>query len=394
MKKIVRSYQSGKIITVLYFIDTFIAPPEHPYKSGAENQLYKLASSLDQNIYRPIVVQMSPSVSMAVSCGMLSGIELYHFPVKRIYSLNGLYQFCRLYLLVRSKKVDIIHTFFEKSELFGWLIAKFTGIPVWITSFRDMGFKRNKIFRQIFKFSIRDCKKCVAVCNAVKEQMVLQEDVSPEKIDVIYNGLDLPVPSRTFEDNYLKKEINIDAKTALVGMVANFHHEIKGHIYFLEAAEIVLQKTLNVEFCIIGDGHLRSKYEQMASDLKIEQKIHFLGKRGDVAEILSSLDISVLSSISEGLSNAILESMAAAKPVVATRVGGNPEIIIEGSTGYLVQSEDSEALAEAIIKLLQDPEKAVTMGETGQKLIREKFTIKLMVNNYERLYSSLLSHCQ
>jgi glycosyltransferase involved in cell wall biosynthesis len=128
--------------------------------------------------------------------------------------------------------------------------------------------------------------------------------------------------------------------------------------------------------------------------LKIEQKIHFLGKRGDVAKILSSLDISVLSSISEGLSNAILESMAAAKPVVATRVGGNPEIIIDGSTGYLVQSEDSEALAEAIIKLLQDPEKAVTMGETGQKLIREKFTINLMVNNYERLYSSLFNHCQ
>lgn len=393
MKKAKESIESNKIITVLYCIDTFIAPPEHPYKSGAENQLYKLVSSLDRNIYRPIVVQMSPSKSMAIPSGILSGIELYHFSVKRIYSLNGLYQFSRLYLLARRKNVEIIHTFFEKSEVFGWLIAKFTGIPVWITSFRDLGFKRNKIFRQIFRFSIRDCKKCVAVCDAVKDQMVLQERVSPEKIEVIYNGLDLPAFNRTFKDNRLRKEINLDAKIVLIGMVANFHHEIKGHIYFLEAAKIVLQKTQDVEFCIVGDGYLRSKYEQMASDLKIEKKIHFLGKRGDVPTILTSLDIAVLSSTSEGLSNAILESMAAAKPVVATRVGGNSELVIDGGTGFLVQSENSEALAEAILRLYQDPERAIAMGEAGRKLIREKFTIKSMVNSYEQLYKSLLSHC-
>jgi len=173
-------------------------------------------------------------------------------------------------------------------------------------------------------------------------------------------------------------------------MIANFNFEIKGHRYFMEAAKSVLEKVPDVEFLLIGDGPLRSKYEEMARSLGVEKKVCFLGRRNDIPSILSVLSVSVLSSISEGLSNVVLESMAAGRPVVATRVGGNPELVINGTTGYLVPPADSEALTEAVVALLKNPAKARSMGVAGKKLVEEKFTVEAMVKGYENLYQSLM----
>ena len=381
----------NRTITVMYITDTCISPPDSPFKGGAEKQLYLIANFLNPAHFRPIVVQLSPYKFLPLTNVRLGVLDVFHFPTRRAYSLNGLRQFARLCQLARREKVDIIHTFFEKSEVMGWLAVRLTHIANWVTSRRDLGFKRSKIFNYIFKFTGRDCKRCVAVCRAVKDQMVLQEGIAPEKIDVISNGLDFSPYKQPARIVALRNELGIDDNVALVGMIANFYLEIKGHAYFLKAAQKVLQKVADVEFLLIGDGHLRSRYEKMARDLRIEKKIHFLGKRGDVPAILYSLNISVLSSLSEGFSNTLLESMAAARPVVATRVGGNPEIVIDGTTGYIVPPANSQAMAKAIIDLLQNPEKALAMGAAGKKLVEEKFTIESMVNSYERLYESLLS---
>jgi len=380
-------------ITVMYLIDTYISLPDSPLKAGAEKQLYLLASSLNPEKFRPVIVQLGPDNSSQVTAGHLGGLELFHFPTGKLYSLNGLRQINNLLSLTKNKKAEIIHTFFEKSEVMGWLAVRLSGIPVWITSRRDLGFKRKRIYDIIFRMTSKDCKKCIANCNAVREQAIQQENLPPEKIEVIYNGLDLSEYQQTFKNKSLREELGFVNGTLLVGLIANFNFEIKGHSYFLQATKSVLEKVPETEFLLVGEGPLRNRYEEMARKLGVKEKVHFLGKRSDIPAILSNLTVSVLSSTSEGLSNVILESMAAGKPVVATNVGGSKEMVADGLTGYLIPPADPSAMAMAIINLLNNPDEAKVMGAAGNKIVKEKFTIEAMVKSYERLYKSLVAKC-
>lgn len=374
----------------MYLIDTYVFDSCSPIKAGAETQLYLLASSLNSEIFRSIVVQLGSDDSIPVTTGNIGRLEVFHFPTRRLYDPRGFCQIGRLFSLARTKKVDIIHTFFEKSEVIGWIIAQLSRVPIWITSRRDLGFKRKKIYDRIFRLTVKNCKKCVANCNAVRDLIVQQEGLESEKVEVIYNGLDLAEYQAPFDKESFKRDLGFENGTPLVGMIANFNFEIKGHAYFLGAAKKVLEKIPNVKFILVGDGPLRFHYEEMALELNIKEGVYFLGKRTDVSGIISSLDVSVLSSTSEGFSNVIMESMAAGKPVVATNVGGSKEMIKDGITGCLVPPADSESMANAIIDLLRNPEKAMAMGNIGRKVVQEKFTVEAMVKNYERLYSSLI----
>jgi glycosyltransferase involved in cell wall biosynthesis len=378
-----------KRITILYLIDTYLPRLDQPAVGGTEKQLSLLVSSLNPDIFRPIVVQLSSHPSQKTT-ETIGNVKLFHFPTRKIYSLHGLNQIRKLVNLAKDEQVNIIHTFFEKSEVMGWLVKRLSGIPVWVTSRRDLGFKRKEIYNKIFRISSRDCNKCVANCIAVKEQTLQKEGLPEGKVEVIYNGMDFSPYQKSYNGNALRKEIGIDNQTSLVGMIANFNFEIKGHQFFIEAANIVLKKVPNVQFILVGDGALRQRFENMAEELGIRQKIHFLGKRSDIPVILSSLNVSVLCSTNEGFSNVILESMAAGKPVVATKIGGSPEMVTNGVTGYLVPPADSYSLAKAIINLLNEPNKAEEMGKAGRKIAQEKFTTEAMVKNYEKLYQELI----
>jgi glycosyltransferase involved in cell wall biosynthesis len=384
------SEKPNKPITVMYMIDTCMSTPDEPSEGGAEKQLYFLASSLNPKNIRSFVVQLTPDNSLPVTTGNVGDLELFHFPTRKLYNLAGIWQLGRLSLLAKSKKVDILHTFFEKSEVMGWIIARLSGISIWITSRRDLGFKRKKIYDRIFRLTAKDCKKCIANCHAVKDQMIQQENIPSEKIEVIYNGIDFSGYQEALKDKSLRVELGIVDGTPLVGLIANFNFEIKGHVYFLEAAKKILEKVPNVKFVLVGDGPLRPRYEEVAQELNLNNNVYFLGKRADVPTIISNLDVSVLSSTNEGFSNVIMESMAAGKPVVATNVGGSKEMVADGVTGYLVPPADSNSMAEAIMALLQNPDKAVAMGVAGNKIVQEKFTVEAMVKKYEKLYFSLL----
>jgi glycosyltransferase involved in cell wall biosynthesis len=384
------SEKPNKPITVMYLIDTYISLPDSPLKAGAEKQLYLLASFLNPKYFKPIVVQLSPSNSLPVNTGNIGNIELFHFPTRRLYSFSGIRQLSRLSSFAKSKNVNIIHTFFEKSEVMGWLTARFSKIPIWITSRRDLGFKRKKIYGRIFRFAAKDCKKCIANCHAVKDQTIQQENLPPEKIEVIYNGLDLSEYQQTLKNKSLREELGLVNGTLLVGLIANFNFEIKGHVYFLGAAKKILEKVPDAKFVLVGDGPLRARYEEVVRELNIKKDVYFLGIRTDVPAIISNLDVSVLSSTNEGFSNVIMESMAAGKPVVATNVGGSKEMVADGVTGYLIPPADSQSMANAIIDLLENPDKAMAMGFAGRKVVKEKFTVEAMVKKYEELYFSLL----
>jgi glycosyltransferase involved in cell wall biosynthesis len=160
---------------------------------------------------------------------------------------------------------------------------------------------------------------------------------------------------------------------------------------FLKAAQKVYEKIENVAFVLAGEGELIEPLQSFAADLNIGNNVFFIGSCAKVGELLSISDVGVLSSKSEGFSNSILEYMSAAKPVVATNVGGASEAIVEGETGFLVESDDDRAMANRLIELLRNPEKAVEMGKKGRMIVEKSFSLEAQTEKTLTLYKTLLT---
>jgi glycosyltransferase involved in cell wall biosynthesis len=174
-----------------------------------------------------------------------------------------------------------------------------------------------------------------------------------------------------------------------VVMIARMNDPAKRHDIFLQAAARLAAKHLKLEFILVGDGPLRPGLEAMAAKLGLRERVIFLGERHDIPAVLAASAISVLPSMSESLSNSIMESMAAGVPVVACRAGGNDELICDGENGFLVPTADAEALAERIDTLVQQPELRKSLGVTARQDAR-RFSVERVCGEYERLYASLL----
>ncbi|MEK0337809.1 MAG: glycosyltransferase, partial [Nitrosopumilus sp.] len=176
-----------------------------------------------------------------------------------------------------------------------------------------------------------------------------------------------------------------------IGIVARLSIE-KGHLVFLKAAKKIINDFYHAHFLIVGDGKERKKLEEITQELEIQSNVHFLGIRSDIPQIISLFDVAVLTSnpVVETFSNAILEYMAASKPVVATNVGSTSELVIDGETGFLIPFNDSDTLANAILRLLKDGGLAKKMGEVGREKIKERFTVQKMIAKYESLFADLV----
>jgi len=232
----------------------------------------------------------------------------------------------------------------------------------------------------------------VANSNAVREKLIA-DGTGAEKVSVVYNGLDLrrlSTPASRSESLSLLGLAN-DSQHRFVTIVANMRHEVKDYPMFLRSARRVKDAVPQAAFLLAGEGELTESLKALARDLGIEDCTFFLGRCENVAELLSISEICVLSSKAEGFSNSILEYMAAARPAVVTDVGGAREVVSEGETGYLVASGDDAAMADRLISLLRDPEKARTMGEKGRRVVEEKFSCEAQLAHTEALYERLLS---
>jgi glycosyltransferase involved in cell wall biosynthesis len=173
-------------------------------------------------------------------------------------------------------------------------------------------------------------------------------------------------------------------------MIARMNDPAKNHSAFLRVAAKLARKHPNAEFVLVGDGPLRSELEREATALGLNERVTFLGERQDIPAVLASLDVNVLTSISESLSNVIMESMAAGVPVVAASVGGNPELVADGETGFLASSGDDDGFALAIGRLLQNAELRSALGAKARSEARSRFTLKSVCQRYEELYWSAL----
>ncbi len=357
-------------IKILYIIDK-LRP------AGAQKHLSELISGLNKEVFESKLV------------------TLEELGVGRIYGLTGIKGLLRLVRVIKEFKPDIFQSYLFSENILGVIAAKIAGVKIIITGRRDTGMLREGKFWHIlaYKLTNRWADKIICVSEAVKKVALAKERVDPEKLVVIYNGVDVGRFScqSSAISCQLKEKLGIKEDEFVVGMIANFSW-IKGHRDFIAAAQIILKELPNTKFLLIGEGSLRKEIESAVrrTPYAVREKILFLDSRQDIPEFLSVMDISVNASYSEGMSNTVLESMAAGVPVVATAVDGNLETVADGVTGIFVQPKDTKALAEAIISILNDRELAEKLGKNGRKVAEEKFTAEKMIKNFENLYQRLL----
>jgi glycosyltransferase involved in cell wall biosynthesis len=258
-----------------------------------------------------------------------------------------------------------------------------------------MGFKTKLHHRLAYKLVGGFFDAVIAVSNAVKKEVVKHRWFPEKRIFTIYNAINVMDYGKPHDGMALKRKLGIHPRYPVVGMVANIH-KIKGYHYFLDAAGIIHKYNHNAQFLMIGYDEIKSNFtiatlKRYGEEIGISKNLHFLGGRQDLVQLISIFDVAVLASLSEGFSNVILEYMASSKPVVATEVGGNPEIVVHGETGLLVPPANADALASAILSILEDKEAASRFGNAGRKRVEERFSLDVMLRNYENLFEQVIN---
>ena len=307
---------------------------------------------------------------------------------KILLLLRAQIRLCRIILKIRP---DIIHAYLPLTNFMGSVAGRILKVPLIITSKRALGTYQDR-YRgsRIFDItSFRLSTRVTVNSKAVGEDTIKRDRGNADKIRLIYNGVELTeFTSGNFKRIKIREALHIDPDKKIIITIANLI-PYKGHIDLLKAATLVTEQFPGSQFLLVGeDRGVRSNLVKLAQELGIVNHILFLDRRDDISDLMAASDISVISSHEEGFSNVVLESMAAGLPVVATRVGGNPEAIIDGMTGWIVPPRNPEALANKIVDLLNDPQKARRWGELGKIRIKENFLVEKMVDEHLKLYNS------
>jgi glycosyltransferase involved in cell wall biosynthesis len=290
---------------------------------------------------------------------------------------------------IKRNRIDVIHCHGYKSNFYG-LLASRGEVPSvttnhnWLTAHWKL-----KTYCFLDSLWIRFFDRIVAVSNEVKKDM-LRYKIPEEKIRVIDNGIALERFEKSVDARNIKNQLGFEEKIRIIGTVGNLGTE-KGHIYLLEAAKQILDVVKDLKFLIIGDGQSRKQLEEKSEELGINKHIIFMGQRKDIPELLMAMDIFVLPSIKEGLPIALLEAMAAKKPVIATRVGAIPKVIENNETGVLVEPKDMTGLRDAIMNLLSDRGRMDRLAREGFRRVCTDFSSDKMCQNYLKVYKELAS---
>lgn len=298
----------------------------------------------------------------------------------------------KLFWTIKQLKPQIVHAFLPLTSFMGALAGRLACGCTVVISRRALG-NHKKRFPPIIPFDLaaNAMSHCITVNSlAVKEDLMRRERIGRKKTVLIYNGIDV---DRFRVDPHTRQKwrskMGVTATQKVIIVLANLI-PYKGHKVFLHAAHLVNRCYPDARFWMVGeDRGIQFELKRLAGNLEIEDKVIFWGQRLDVPELLAASDIAVLASHEEGFSNVILEAMAAGLPVVATRVGGNPEAIVDGETGWLCPSRNAAFLAEKIIDLLRNPAKALAWGHNGRKRVKAQFTAERMVDDHLKLYRRL-----
>jgi glycosyltransferase involved in cell wall biosynthesis len=294
--------------------------------------------------------------------------------------------------LIKKEKIGLIHSHLLDMNFYSSIASRLTGVPQIATEHGDVHHISKKVNIKTYikvKFLYMFSTKVVFVSRFTQDKFSELVHVSKEKTEIIYNGINLEEYQRPIDIKKKRMEVGITTEY-VVGNVGNLY-PVKGQTYLLKAAKKVLEEIPNTIFLIIGRGELEKDLRKEAKELGIDSDVKFLEFREDVKELLKIMDVFVLPSLSEGLPFSLIEAMASQVPVIATKVGGIPEVINDGENGFLVPPYDPGELAAKIIRLSKDCSFANHLTIHGLKTIGQEFNLSNMLRRYSEIYSHVSS---
>jgi glycosyltransferase involved in cell wall biosynthesis len=374
---------------VLHLIDSFDA-------GGTERQAVELLNRLDEKRFdaRLAVLGWRGPLRRQI-------VERYpyvpEFPLNGFFNANAVKQLLRLRGMMIEKRIAVLHTHDFYSGALGVTAARLGGVKV-IAAQRHLRLSDRRIHDWGTRYIHRLATRLLVNAEGIRDHILKMGSAGPGKIVVIHNGLDAR-PRNEMDERALRgrrragllAELGLGDGAKVVGCVAGLK-PVKGHRYLLEAAAKVMKADARVHLVLVGEGELRGAIAAQVERLGIGARTILLGHREDSAQLAAAFDVAVLASLSEGLPNAVMEAMAAGAPVVATAVGGVPELIEDGETGFLVPPASSEALADRIEYALSQTGATGMIAARGRQFIIERFGVERMVAAVERLYEEVIGH--
>tara|TARA_B100001146_G_scaffold179899_1_gene161877 strand:- start:581 stop:1723 length:1143 start_codon:yes stop_codon:yes gene_type:complete len=327
----------------------------------------------------------------------VEAVKLFDIPFlgREVSPYRDIRAFLSLYKLFKEEDFTIIHTHSSKAGLLARLAAVLNKTPIVIHTihgfaFNDFmnGLKKN-FFIYLEKLLAKWTDVIITVSNLNKKKIIDLNIAHENKIKNIYSGIDLSLFTNKRDDEF-RKELNLENDHLLLGSVGRLSNQ-KDPITMIEAFGIISKPFPNAHLALVGDGELKGKILEKIDQLKLNGRIHLTGNKNNPWSVYHSMDLFIMSSIYEGLGRSITEALSCGVPVVCTDVEGVPEIVRDNITGILVRPKDSNKLADAIIRTLNDMETAKKMAEEGRRFVNDNFDVNKMVNDIDSLYNTLIS---
>ena len=363
---------------------------------GTENQFMTLSRRLDParfDLEFACLRRWGPFVQELAE----RRIPLSEYQISTFRSVQALAQQARLARHIARRRIKIVHAYNFYGNVFAVPPARLAA-PVVIASIRDCAPYLTAMQKRVQRYACQFADCVLVNATAVKDWLI-GEGYDASKIVVIRNGVDLTGFDRTGGPGSASAASSgWRRQTPLVAVVSRLTR-LKGLEHLLEAAAMLKPRYPDVRFLVVGETSpmevpYLDELKQLADRLGVGDRVIFTGRRSDVPALLSGVNVSVMPSLNEALSNVLLESMAAGAPTVATRVGGTPEALVDERTGLLVPPGDSRAIADAVGRLLDNPSLAGRLGQAARALIKDRFSVDRMVQSTEDLYTELLARKQ
>ena len=369
-----------------------------PVISGSGINTYLSMDGMDRQVYE-VELACAPGgrlIDLVQDSGM--EVRIFRNLVQPLSPYRDLRAAMDLFLFLRKNPYHVVHTHNSKAGFVGRLAAAMARVPVIVHTVHGFAFHdqeprwRQVLFLNLERLASHWCQKMIFISQPLLDWGLKEHIVPREKTVKIYSGIQLEHfhPVDRDEKNRIREKWKLRPEEAVIGIVSKLW-EGKGHATLIEAVKELTKDIKDVRLVIVGEGYLQDELVKQVDRLGLGDRVLFTGFQMDVSEIIATFDVAVLPSFFEGMGRVILEAMAMAKPVVASRVGGIPDLVEDGRNGFLVQPGDVKALAAAIKRLLIDKELAGEMGSRGRKMVDEKFNSDIMVRSIEEVYRHLLT---
>jgi glycosyltransferase involved in cell wall biosynthesis len=352
---------------------------------GTQRQLLEMASGLIGRGWQVDVIVLQPILTMAPQF-RAAGIPVHHVPKRRVLDVGLILALRRFF---RERRISIVHAFSSTAEFFAGIAARTCGCR-FVASVRGFSETLPAVHALGKRVACRLATVVVANSEAGGQRAVATGVVTTGKLRVVPNGLRLAALPTTRERQAIRRSLGCSDHTCLILSVGRLVPE-KGYETTIDVARQVAARGPRARFVIAGNGPLRDGLERRIAQMRVAESVMLVGERRDVPTLLSAADIYLNTSRSEGMSNSLMEAMGVGLPVLASAVGGTPELIASGETGLLFPPGDSAAAAEMLVSLIESPSVRRALGERGRAFVEARNSLDTMVEELESLYGVLLT---